>query len=89
MSAENSAPDPVDAAIAATSEPERVSFPLTFGGDRAGALILPADIAPGELLGLIAFIASAVTPTLARAQEAKNSAPGLEVPKRPRLFVPN
>jgi hypothetical protein len=88
MSAENSAPDPIDAAIAATSEPERVSFPLTFSGERAGALILPADVAPGELLGLIAFIAGQVAPALSRAQAAKTG-PEILVPTRPRIVVPN
>jgi hypothetical protein len=99
MSSKNSAPensasasaqDPIDAAIAKTGAPERIAFPLTFGNERSGQLVLPVDIGPGEILGLIAFIATTIAPTLRSAQQAAAQEPsGIEVPKRPRLFVPN
>jgi hypothetical protein len=85
-----------DAIAAADADPGQAPTTITVNINlergRPGHIILPADITPGEILGVIAFLTGTVAPDLARTQaEAAQveAASRLIVPARPRIVLPS
>lgn len=76
--------DPVARAVAAvetTSEP-RHHATMRFERERAGTINLPGDITPGEIIGVLSFIAGTLAPAIRNAQLEAQVAPTILVPRR-------